>query len=174
MAYDKVVDSAQLDAALTATANAIREKAGNTDACTWDASTGFASLIAAIQEGGGGGDIKIVTGTFSPAEEVQAYTIGTTSAQVQELFGGTMPNSVFAGYWVEEEVSEATPTHSMSRAWPSAWSGTPHYYNGSSHTRGSLGQGGGNFTTSVGLRFLAYSNCKFKVGKTYRWFLLGS
>lgn len=63
MAYDKVVDSAQLNAALTATANAIREKAGNSDACPWDASTGFASLISAIQAGGG--DVKFATGTFT-------------------------------------------------------------------------------------------------------------
>lgn len=69
MAYDKVVDSAQLDAALTATANAIREKAGNADACAWDASTGFASLIAAIQAGGGGGEVKTGTVTFATAGE---------------------------------------------------------------------------------------------------------
>lgn len=78
MAYDKVVDSAQLNAAMTATANAIREKAGNSNACPWDASTGFASLIAAIQAGGGGGGGNsgsfngkpILCGTFTPASDI--------------------------------------------------------------------------------------------------------
>lgn len=70
MAYDKVVDSAQLNAALTATANAIREKAGNSDACPWDASTGFASLIAAIQAGGGGGNVEATSGTFTPSADI--------------------------------------------------------------------------------------------------------
>lgn len=89
MAYDKVVDSAQLNAALTATANAIREKAGNSDACPWDASTGFASLIAAIQAGGS--DVKFATGIF---------TIGDADVATIEVEHnlGVCPNFVFFMY----------------------------------------------------------------------------
>ena len=36
MAYDKVVDSAALDAAMTYTANRIRNKTGGTDQIAWD------------------------------------------------------------------------------------------------------------------------------------------
>ena len=52
MAYDKVVDSAQLDGAMTSTANAIRAKNGGSGGIQWDAATGFADAVAAISSGG--------------------------------------------------------------------------------------------------------------------------
>lgn len=55
MALDKVIDSAELDAGMTATANAIREKTGSTDPIVWDTSKGFKSAVEGIQTGGGGG-----------------------------------------------------------------------------------------------------------------------
>jgi len=55
MAFDTVIDKAQLEAAMKATADAIREKTGDTANCTWDPSQGFAGLIAAIESGGSGG-----------------------------------------------------------------------------------------------------------------------
>lgn len=51
MAYDKVVDSAALDGALTGIADAIRGKTGNTEKLTME---GMAAAIAGIQAGGGG------------------------------------------------------------------------------------------------------------------------
>lgn len=60
MAYDKVVDSAALDASLTAIADAIRAKAGTSDAMTLD---GMVEAIAAIQAGGG-----VTYGTIIPLE----------------------------------------------------------------------------------------------------------
>lgn len=53
MAVDKLVDSAQLDAALTATANAIRAKTGSSSSLPWNLSTGFQSAVEEIPEGGG-------------------------------------------------------------------------------------------------------------------------
>ena len=50
MAYDKVVDSAVLDAGLKQIADAIREKAGTTDALAFPQA--MADAIAAIQSGG--------------------------------------------------------------------------------------------------------------------------
>ncbi len=50
MAYDKVVDSAQLDADLTAVADAIREK-GDTDA-RLAFPAGFVTAVGAIISGG--------------------------------------------------------------------------------------------------------------------------
>lgn len=49
MAYDKIVDSAKLDTAMTATANAIRGKTGGTDQIAWDETTGFASAVSGIE-----------------------------------------------------------------------------------------------------------------------------
>lgn len=45
MAYDKVVDSAALDAAMSYTANCIRNKTGGTDQITWDSTKGFGDAI---------------------------------------------------------------------------------------------------------------------------------
>ena len=68
MAYDKAVDSAVLDAGLTAIANAIREKGGTSDPIAFDA---MANAIAAIKSGGGAG---FATGTLTFNESQ-----GTTS-----------------------------------------------------------------------------------------------
>lgn len=46
MSVDKAVDSIQLDGAMTATADAIREKRGFGGAIQWDAETGFADKIS--------------------------------------------------------------------------------------------------------------------------------
>ena len=53
MAYDKVVDSAKLNGAMTQTANSIRSKTGGSSAIVWDETTGFKSAIDAISTGGG-------------------------------------------------------------------------------------------------------------------------
>ena len=52
MAYDKVVDSTALDAAMTYTANRIRNKTGGTDQIMWDSTKGFGDAVDAITGGG--------------------------------------------------------------------------------------------------------------------------
>ena len=52
MAYDKVVDSAALDAAMTYTATRIRNKTGGTDQIAWDSAKGFGDAVDAITSGG--------------------------------------------------------------------------------------------------------------------------
>lgn len=51
MAFDKVVDSAALDAAMTYTANRIRNKTGGTDQIAWDSTKGFGDAVDAITGG---------------------------------------------------------------------------------------------------------------------------
>lgn len=53
MVYDKVVNSVQLDGAMTATANAIRKKNGSTTPITWEPTSGFESAIDKLETGGG-------------------------------------------------------------------------------------------------------------------------
>lgn len=53
MAYDKVIDSAQLDAAMSYTADRIRAKTGGTDQMAWDSTKGFGDAVDAISSGGG-------------------------------------------------------------------------------------------------------------------------
>lgn len=52
MAFDTLVDKTVLETAMTATADSIRGKTGETSSITWDASTGFAAAIAAITDVG--------------------------------------------------------------------------------------------------------------------------
>lgn len=59
MALDKLVDSAKLDGALKATADAIRAKTGESDPILWDEDTGFADAIDAM---------LLQTGTQTQAE----------------------------------------------------------------------------------------------------------
>lgn len=54
MAYDKVVDSAQLDADLKVVADAIRSKGGTSEPLSFP--QGMASAVEAIQSGGGSGE----------------------------------------------------------------------------------------------------------------------
>lgn len=70
MAYDKAVDSAQLDADLTTVADAIRTK-GGTDAQLVFPS-GFVSAVQAIETGGGNGVDVVMTSTITNAEELRA------------------------------------------------------------------------------------------------------
>ena len=51
MAFDKVVDSAQLNAAMTYTAGRIREKTGETVSIPWSSTKGFGDAIDAITAG---------------------------------------------------------------------------------------------------------------------------
>ena len=48
MALDKLIDSGQLDSALSFTAEAIRAKTGESDNLTWDMDTGFSTDIGSI------------------------------------------------------------------------------------------------------------------------------
>lgn len=51
MAYDKVIDSTLLNKGMTATANAIRAKTGNTSPIVWDADNGFKAAVEKISDG---------------------------------------------------------------------------------------------------------------------------
>lgn len=48
MAFDKVIDSAKLDTAMTYTANRIRNKTGGADQIAWDSAKGFGDAVDSI------------------------------------------------------------------------------------------------------------------------------
>lgn len=76
MAYDTVIDKAQLEGAITASADAIREKTGDVALIPWLADKGFAEAIAAIEAGGGEMRIHgraVVYGSFVPAQNEGKY-----------------------------------------------------------------------------------------------------
>ena len=70
MAFDKIIDSTQLDAAMTYTANRIRNKTGGTDQIAWDSAKGFGDAVDAITGGSSApeSDPREVYGGTRPAE----------------------------------------------------------------------------------------------------------
>lgn len=76
MAIDKAVDSALLDGALGATADAIRGKTGDEAMIPWNMETGFAAAVDAILTGGGVSDgYVVIEGTITPVTESQSLRI---------------------------------------------------------------------------------------------------
>ena len=65
MAIDKAVDSAALDAGMTAVADAIRAKAGTTGPLAWP--DGFITAISGIETGGGGASWVTISETLPNA-----------------------------------------------------------------------------------------------------------
>ena len=58
MAFDKVIDSTQLDSAMSYTADRIRAKTGGTDQISWDSAKGFGDAVDAIAGGGAGHSVE--------------------------------------------------------------------------------------------------------------------
>lgn len=71
MAFDKVIDSAKLDTAMTHTANSIRAKTGGSAPIVWDASKGFGDAVDAITAGGGN--------PFEVFESLQSFALSGNS-----------------------------------------------------------------------------------------------
>ena len=66
MSYDKVVDSTQLDAAMTYTAGRIRAKTGGTNQIAWDSTKGFGDAVDAIAGSDEDAIIqRTISGTYS-------------------------------------------------------------------------------------------------------------
>ena len=82
MAYDKVVDSTQLDAAMTYTANRIRNKTGDTDQIAWDSAKGFGDAVDAISSGGGN--------PFEAFESLESFKLSYNSTITE--FVANIPN----------------------------------------------------------------------------------
>ena len=88
MTYDKVVDSAALDAALTYTANRIRNKTGDTNQIVWDSAKGFGDAVDAISSGGGN--------PFEVFESLQSFGLSPNSTITE--FVANLPNVTHLRY----------------------------------------------------------------------------
>ena len=153
MAYDKVVDSAALDAAMTYTANRIRNKTGGTDQITWDSAKGFGDAVDAITGGSSApeSDPREVYQGTRPAEwlrlpdydkvgnntiyflfELFPYGTNTISLQfrtagVATITAGVVSNGEFIPFENDDVVSvqgERYSTKTISRAFNYADYGT--------------------------------------------------
>ena len=109
MAYDKVVDSAVLDAGLKQIADAIREKGGTSDNLAFP--TAMAEAIAAIEAGGVG--IKYATGRITPAEQT---TINSKNQLVITHNLGVIPSVLYMSVYESPSVTSGLNfivTHTM-------------------------------------------------------------
>lgn len=82
MAFDKVINSTQLDAAMSYTANRIRNKTGGTDQIAWDSAKGFGDAVDAISSGGGN--------PFEVFESLQSFGLSNSSTITE--FVANIPN----------------------------------------------------------------------------------
>lgn len=83
MAIDKAVDSAQLNGAMTATANAIRAAGGTTGSIAWNQTTGFASAVSNL--GGGFYPSLLIT---APTGHTITATNGVDTVTLTEISAG--------------------------------------------------------------------------------------
>ena len=88
MAYDKVVDSAVLDAGLKQIADAIREKGGTSGNLAFP--TAMADAIAAIEAGGGSGVGGANWGTITPVSYTNIIDFGVAIPE-KNFFIAIMP-----------------------------------------------------------------------------------
>ena len=88
MAYDKVVDSAALDTAMSYTANRIRAKTGDTNQIAWDSAKGFGDAVDAISSGGGN--------PFEVFESLQSFGLSPNSTITE--FVANLPNVTHLRY----------------------------------------------------------------------------
>ena len=98
MAFDTVIDKAQFEGAITASANAIREKTGSTGKIAWNQTKGFADAISAIETGGGGEIDVSILGDAMP-QDVKAGVIFSSENGIAQVgthvcSGGTGGNPV--------------------------------------------------------------------------------
>ena len=116
MAFDKVVDSAALDAGMKSVADAIRAKTGTTDLLAWP--DGFKAAVEGIQTGGGGGstsDVAMKDVNFYDYDWtlVASYTLAEAQALTTLPDGPTHDGLTFQGWNLSLEKIHAL-THSMN------------------------------------------------------------
>ena len=102
MAHDKLIDSAKLDGAMTATADAIRGKTGKTADIPWNESTGFASEIASIPTET---EPNLQAKTATPSTSAQTVKPDSGYDGLSQVTVNAMPTA-----------TQATPTISVSSA----------------------------------------------------------
>lgn len=98
MAYDKIVDSAKLDAALTKTADAIRTKSRTTSQIQWDESVGFRTAVLGITP-------ALQPKSADPSASAQTITPDADYEGLSQVTISAMP-----------EATQATPTITVSTA----------------------------------------------------------
>lgn len=96
----KAVDAGRLDAAMTATADAIREKTSGTDPIPWNADTGFAEAVAGITGGGAAVSVPMKDVNFYDYDgtRLYSYTVAEAAALAELPPLPTQPGLICQGW----------------------------------------------------------------------------
>lgn len=176
MAYDKLVDSAQLDAGLMSVADAIRAKGGTSEELAFP--DGFVSAVEGIQAGGGADTIlgrEYMSGSFTLAEDTTSqYEI----ADVTKLDTNRTYNIV--GLMFREPTNRGEPTGMGCAVCQARWDADSMVsvgYAYSSPTSSTAVKNGGlieRIGTLDGNKLIACftSNYPGFAGETYSWLAL--
>ena len=162
MAYDKVVDSAILDAGLKQIADAIREKGGTSDNLAFPA--GFAEAIAAIESGGG---VVFNTGEVTYSQHTQ---LGGTSIE-----HGCGKTPIFCGIVLRNGVTRVN-YQLKSFLYILNADNSVKYYQSSSQSTSLNNFRTGNLTNDSYVNDVSFTfyddvgNRIFPSGNTYLWF----
>lgn len=130
MALDNVVDSAALDAGMTAVADAIRAKAGTIEPLAWP--DGFKMAVDGIQSGSASG---IYMAKLTPSEDLAsmaiAHNLGTTDILLvacwAETLGDIVPATTasLAKFWTKTDIATQRGGGGFSPGY--AWNTTNQY-----------------------------------------------
>lgn len=183
MAFDKVVDSAVLESGLTSIANAIREKAGTSDALAFPA--GFAEAIAAIESGGSiiGGASPVATGKLTAAEDIitsyslpidkTIFLVGDEDWNSDRIYNKI---ACIVTYEMSSEAAAAdTDYFACAYAFPYYTQGTTKYCHYGTMKKASSGysakySGGSSIISSDAAGIdIPFNQYNAKAGRTYRW-----
>lgn len=103
----KAVDAVRLDAAMTATADAIREKTSGTDPIPWNAETGFAESVAGITGGGAAVSVPMKDVNFYDYDgtRLYSYTVAEAAALTELPPLPTQPGLICQGWnWTLDKI----------------------------------------------------------------------
>lgn len=161
MAYDKLVDSSQLNSDLGDVADAIRAKSGGSSQLAFP--SGFISEIGNISTGGGGGSLpsiisKIDGGSFTPANDIasNSYPISHTL--------GTTPTGI--AIWSENIVAESYGVRTLDKL----ISIDSVYVETQINTNGNKGNANGTLTDVGTDSFtISIAALNYKAGAQYKW-----
>lgn len=178
MAYDKVVDSAQLDADLTSVASKIKEKAGVTDGITFP--QGFLETLDGIEMGLTSiNGRKIKTGTYTPATDVTSrIDIPTPVEDTQK--------SIFIWFNDTEYTNEEKPDLTFPRNCFGMLVPVGYRYTNNTYVKVYAGGGMDKYSSGAnnigsqiqlannidGIRIYASSSYPIKAGIPINWILL--
>lgn len=174
------MDYVTKDTALTATADAIREKAGTADPITWLEELGFSEAIAGIESGADLDELfgaKVATGSVIPSSNTTELTIvdfgGIFSAT--PYFFVVFENTDFSGGTINRFYGQMTGHQKSNDVKGTCTSFTNRLCIDEDKKLGSTTYGWGDYVLTKDAGYIAFSSnyCRGLAGNEYFWIAVG-